>query len=150
MGYREEQFVELAIRRLSKGRWIKLIALEATADFYGWSTVFPSISDAERVDYPDGFRPMPRKRSLLRFKAQPMWIGRSKVNRQGFPVGLTNRFRVTNNVARKDIVAIAQATQIPFSWLTDMAGKRLVALLYTNCNLRLEELSIAKSFLSLR
>ena len=37
---------------------------------------------------------------------------------------MTNRFRVTNNATTLDIAAIAQATQIPFSWLTNKSNER--------------------------
>ncbi len=125
MGYRLEEFCELAIRRIQKGNWVRLIALKPTAEFYGWSTVFPNILDAKRVDYPDGLFPWPSSPSARNYKAHPLVISRSESSKQGFPVRLTNRFRVTNNAGVMDIATIAQATQIPFSWLTDKNNNRL-------------------------
>ena len=125
MAYRLTDFVELAIRRINKGNCVRLIALEATADFYGWSSVFPRLFEAKRVDYPDGRFPHPGRKNLRMFRAQPVVISRSEGNKQGFPVRLTNRFRVTNNVRDLDLFAIAQATQIPFGWMTNRHGKRV-------------------------
>jgi hypothetical protein len=125
MVYRLDDFTQLAVRRISRSNWVRLIALKATADFYGWTEVFPSFNDAQRVDYPEGFRPMPNKLNLRRFRAHPLVICRTDVTKQGFPVRLTNRFRVTNNAAVVDLATIAQATQIPFGWMTDKSGTRL-------------------------
>ena len=125
MGYRLEEFCELAIRRIQKGNWVRLIALKPTADFYGWTSVFPPILEAKRVDYPDGLFPWPNTPNLRRYKAHSLVISRSDTTKQGFPVRMTNRFRVTNNATTLDIAAIAHATQIPFSWLTDKSNKRL-------------------------
>ena len=125
MGYFLEEFCELAIRRIQKGNWVRLIALRPTAEFYGWSTVFPNIWDAKRVDYADGLFPHPGRKNLRRYRAHPLVICRSEVTKQGFPVRMTNRFRVTNNATTLDIAAIAHATQIPFSWLTDKSNARL-------------------------
>ena len=123
--YYTHEFVELAIRRLAKGKWVRLIALERTADFYGWSTVFPLLSDAKRVDYPTGIRPMPCRPSVSSYRARPVYICRSVTSKHGYPKRLTNRFRVTNNAATIDLAAIAQATQIPFGWMTDKAQNRV-------------------------
>lgn len=125
MGYSNEEFCELAIRRIGLGNWVRLIALKPTAEFYGWSTVFPDIWDAKRVDYPDGLFPHPGRKYLRRYRAHPLVISRCDTTKQGFPVRLTNRFRVTNNACVVDIAVIAQATQIPFSWLTDKKNNRL-------------------------
>ena len=103
MVYKLDDFCELAVRRIAFSNWVRLIALKTTADFYGWTEVFPTLNDAKRVDYPDGLM------------------------QQGFPVRLTNRFRVTNNAGVVDLATIAQATQIPFSWMTDKSNTRLCA-----------------------
>ena len=124
MGYRLEEFCELAIRRIQKGNWVRLIALKPTADFYGWTSVFPPILEAKRVDYPDGLFPWPNTPNLRRYKAHPLVISRSDTTKQGFPVRMTNRFRVTNNATTLDIAAIAHATQIPFSWMTNKSNER--------------------------
>ena len=123
--YYAHEFLELAIRRLAKGKWVRLIALKSTADFYGWSTVFPLIADAKSIDYPSGIRPMPMRPKLTNYRACPLYICRSEVSKHGYPKRLTNRFRVTNNAATVDLVAIAQATQIPFGWMTDKAQQRI-------------------------
>lgn len=124
MVYKLSDFVELAVRRISKSNWVRLIALESTADFYGWTEVFPSLNEAKRVDYPDGLFPHPGRKNLRMFRAQPVHICRSETTKHGFPIRLTNRFRVTNNTRDVDLIAIAQATQIPFGWMTTRSGQR--------------------------
>jgi hypothetical protein len=127
MVYKLDDFIELAIRRIAFANWVRLIALKTTADFYGWTEVFPSLNEAKRVDYPDGLMPHPGRKNLRRFRAHPLVISRHEGSKHGYPVRLTNRFRVTNNAGVLDIANIAQSTQIPFSWLTDKRGTRLCA-----------------------
>ena len=127
MVYKLDDFCELAIRRIAFANWVRLIALKSTADFYGWTEVFPTLNEAKRVDYPDGLMPHPGRKNLRRYRAHPLVICRSDVTKQGFPVRLTNRFRVTNNARALDLATIAQATQIPFSWMTDKNNTRLCA-----------------------
>lgn len=122
--YKLTDFCELAVRRISKTNWVRLIALKSTADFYGWTKVFPSLIEAKRVDYPDGLFPHPGRKNLRMFRAQPLYISRSESSKQGFPVRLTNRFRVTNNTRDLDLIAIAQAVQVPFGWMSDRHGQR--------------------------
>lgn len=123
--YGNDDYCELAVRRIRKGNWVRLIALKPTAEFYGWTTVFPLVREAQDVDYPGGIRPMPVRRNLTNYRALPLYVCRSKSNRQGFPRGLTNRFRVTNNATRLDLAAIAQAIQIDYGWMTARYGERV-------------------------
>ena len=122
--YRSDEFSVLAIRRLSKGKWIKMFVLKATADFYGWSSVFPDIVDAEAVDYPDGIRPFPRRTDPRNYKGFPLYICRYQLNTSGYPKGLTNRFRVSTNASNLDLVAIAQAVQIDYGWMEAKYSER--------------------------
>ena len=115
--YRSDEFSVLAIRRLSKGKWIKMFVLKATADFYGWSSVFPAIEDAEAVDYPDGVRPFPSRTDPRNYKGFPLYISRYQLNTSGYPRGMTNRFRVSTNASNLDLVAIAQAVQVDYGWM---------------------------------
>jgi hypothetical protein len=127
MVYKLDDFIELAIRRIAFANWVRLIALKTTADFYGWTEVFPRLNEAKRVDYPDGLMQHPGRKNLRRFRAHPLVISRHEGGKHGYPVRLTNRFRVTNNAAELDLATIAQGTQIPFSWMTNKRGTRLCA-----------------------
>ena len=123
--YRSIDFTTLAIRRLRKSLWVKMLVLKATADFYGWSSVFPTIEDAETIDYPDGIRPFPSRLDPRNFKGRGIFVCRQKGDKHGFPVGLTNRFRVTNTATKLDLVAIAQAIQVDYGWLEGLNGHRV-------------------------
>ena len=123
--YRNIDFTTLAIRRLQRSNWVKMLVLKATADFYGWSKVFPTIEEAERVDYPDGIRLFPSRIDPRNFKGKGIFVCRKKGDKHSFPAGLTNRFRVTNNIRLLDLVAIAQAIQVDYGWLEGLNGHRV-------------------------
>lgn len=123
--YALKEYSELGIRRLARGNWVRLVCLKPTADFYGWSTVFPEIWDAESVDYPDGMRPWPTRTSPFRKVGKRLRICRAHGNKQGWPAGKTNCFRVTNNCRQMDLVAIAQAVQISYGWMENFNHNRL-------------------------
>ena len=123
--YRTDEFVHLAIRRISKGNWVQLMCLKATADFYGWTRVFPSLIDAKSVDYPDGFMPMPGKLNGRNYRGKKLRICRKKGPHSGNPAGLTNAFRVSNNASRYDLTAIAQAVTVDFGWMSSLYGERV-------------------------
>jgi hypothetical protein len=123
--YRTDEFVHLAIRRISKGNWVQLMCLKATADFYGWSAVFPSLIDAKLVDYPGNVFPMPTKLNGKNYRGRRLRICRKKEPHGGNPAGLTNCFRVSNNCSKRDLVAIAQAVKVDFGWMNAFYGERI-------------------------
>ena len=119
------EWLELAVRRLAKGRYVKLIVLKSTADFYGWSRIFPTLIDAKRVDYPGNVFPMPGRLTARQYTGTRLRICRKKTQNGGNPAGLTNCFRVSNNATRMDLTAIAQATSVDFGWMSDASGARI-------------------------
>ena len=123
--YRTDQFCALAIRRISRGNWVKIMCLKPTADFYGWSAVFPEIIDAQSVDYPGNIRPMPIGNGYRGYRGKRLRICRSKTRTQGHPAGLTNCFRVSNNASNMDLYAIAQAVSIDFGWMENKNHQRV-------------------------
>ena len=123
--YRANEFVHLAIRRISRTNWVQLMCLKPTADFYGWSSVFPDIMDAKSVDYPGNIRPWPSKLNGKNYRGTRLRICRKKEPHGGYPAGLTNAFRVSNNCSRMDLIAVAQAVQIDFGWMEALKGERI-------------------------
>ena len=122
--YKREQYVQLAIRQLPRGEWVRLIGLKATADFYGWSEVFPTWNQARAVVNDTTTRRPAYSISPRRYKGVRHFICRDLNTTQGFPAGLTNCFRVTTNATAQDLIAIAQATQINYGWMTAKYGER--------------------------
>ena len=123
--YRTDEFVHLAIRRVARGNWVQLMCLKATADFYGWSAVFPNLLDAKRVDYPGNVFPMPTKLNGRNYTGRRLRICRKKEPHTGNPAGLTNCFRVSNNCSKRDLTAIAQAVVPDFGWMNDFYRARV-------------------------
>lgn len=117
-------YVELAIRQ-GKGRgWVKLMCVKATADFYGWSAVFPSVVEAQ-LAVSGGLLCNPVLKGEGRHhRGKRLRICRAKGSKQGNPAGLTNAFRVTNNATNFDLYAIAQAVSIDYGWMEGQYGYR--------------------------
>ena len=102
-----------------------MMCLKATADFYGWTAVFPSLLDAKRVDYPGNIFPMPTKLNGKNYTGRRLRICREKKPHKGHPAGLTNCFRVSNNCSKRDLTAIAQAVTVDFGWMNDFYCARV-------------------------
>ena len=123
--YRLEDYSHLALRRISKGNWVQLMCLKTTADFYGWSDAFLPITEAKLVDYSDGVMRWPRKLNGRNYRSLRLYICREKLHRRGYPRDLTNCFRVTRNVATRDLYALAQAVKVDFGWMNDQNYRRV-------------------------
>ena len=122
--YRNDQYVQLALRQTPRGDWVRMILLKVTADFYGWTEVFPTWDRARAVANPGGTRRPAYTVRPRRYKGVRHYICRDLNRTQGFPAGLTNCFRVTTNCTARDLVAIAQSVQIPYGWMTAKFGER--------------------------
>lgn len=101
------------------------MCLKPTADFYGWSAVFPDIIDAQSMDYPGNIRPMPIGAGYRGYRGIRLRICRSKTTTQGHPAGLTNCFRVSNNASNLDLYAIAQAVSVDYGWMESKSFARV-------------------------
>ena len=123
--YRNDEFVHLAIRRIARGNWVQLMCLKATADYYGWTDVFPDLMTAKGVDYPGNVRPWPLNLSGKNYRGCRLRICRDRSYSSGNPKGLTNCFRVSNNAGRKDLYALAQNVKVDFAWMNDKTGARI-------------------------
>lgn len=117
-------FASLAVRKTKRGSWVQLMCLQGTADFYGWSSVFPTVVEAKAVER-NGVLFSPTLKSDYRgHRGRRLRICRSKKSKQGHPAGLTNAFRVTNNATSLDLYAIAQAVSVDYGWMEAEYGYR--------------------------
>ena len=122
--YGLEDFVHLAIRKDKSGRWVQMMCLKATADFYGWSQVFPRLVDAKIADSATNSIPWPGKLNAKTYTGYRLRICRNKETLAGYPKGETNCFRVSRNVTNMDLYAIAQAVLVDYGWMNDKSYRR--------------------------
>ena len=122
--YFSHDFACLAVRRISKNNWVKLMCLRATADFYGWSDVFPDFIEAQQYERPGLIYNPTLKKNYRGYRGHRLRICRSKTTKQGHPAQQTNCFRVSLNAAVMDLYAIAQAVNIDYGWMEGKNGYR--------------------------
>ena len=118
------RWVELAVRRLAKGRYVKLICLKDTADFYGWSEFFPTVTEARELEAEGSgliFNRCANGRTRARYSTVRICRGMSK---QGHPKELTNQFRLSKNATMKDYAEVAKGVSRDFGWMEDHACRR--------------------------
>lgn len=118
------RWVELAVRRLAKGRYVKLICLKNTADFYGWSEFFPTVIESRLADG-DGqsLRVSNMRRGHHRGRHAYVRISRSS-DKQGHPSGVTNQFRVSQCATQRDYAEIASGIGVDYGWMEDKNNRR--------------------------
>lgn len=119
-----ELWTRLAVRRLAKDRFVSLLVLKTTADFYGWSEFFPTVVDARLLESPDGGLVLNRYangRTRGRYSTVRICRGTSK---QGHPRELTNQFRLSKNATMKDYAEVAKGVSREFGWMEDHACRR--------------------------
>ena len=119
-----ELWTRLAVRRLAKNRFVSLLVLKTTADFYGWSEFFPTVVEARELEA-DGsglvFNRCANGRTRGRYST--LRISRSS-DKQGNPRALTNQFRVSKNATMKDMAEIAKGVSQDFGWMEDKSCRR--------------------------
>lgn len=119
-----ELWTRLAVRRLAKNRFVSLLVLKTTADFYGWSEFFPTVTEARELEA-DGsglvFNRCANGRTRGRYST--LRISRSS-DKQGHPRALTNQFRVSKNATMKDLAEIAKGVSQDFGWMEDKSCRR--------------------------
>ena len=121
--YKNEDFTRLAIRRLKTGKYVWLSALKATAALYGWDKAFPTVIEAKRAASPDGYIKSPGRRGWKNGGGKTYRISRSPKT-QGYPPGLTNTFRLSNDATRLDLAQVANSTQVDWHWIALPRGGR--------------------------
>ena len=103
-----------------------LIALRATADYYGWSEEFePWFPKTEETLAGRQFVRDPGRRGGLQFAGgRRHRICRSPVT-AGYPKGLTNQFRVSSRVCMLDLAELAHFTKGEWHWMSSPFGERI-------------------------
>ena len=126
MTWDNEQYIKLLIWRPEKAadRW--LIALRATADYYGWSEKFPiwtpkPVLVTDRYTYAT----MPNTRAeMFCENGRRHRICRAD-SKHGMPRGMTNQFKVSKSCTMVDMAEIAALTKVDWNWMTAPSGERL-------------------------
>ena len=120
------QYVKLLIERPEKGpdRW--LIALRATADYYGWTEKFPRWTP--KIAYVSGgsawYMDPGRRGEMFCESGRRHRICRSP-SRAGMPRGMTNQFKVSASCRLFDLAEVAALTKVDWYWMSAPNGERL-------------------------
>ena len=117
-------YLDLAVREVSKGWWSRLIVRRSTADLYGWSDVYPPYSEVRRQVAGDG----PVYISHYAFKplkgCHYLRIAHDAPNKGGWPKGSCHAFRMTKATREMDLANVAKSVKREYSWMTAMWGER--------------------------
>lgn len=118
-------FIKLLLRREAGTRDKYLIALRTTADHYGWTEQFPPWTprpvpgqDNPRLCY------CPSQRGELRTQAGRKLVISRSPSTAGWPAGLCNGFKVSNNCANLDLAELAHFTKGDWHWMEGLTGQR--------------------------
>ena len=122
--YKAEDFIRLGIRATPSGNYIWLKALKATAAFYGWDQVFPTLMELKEQTTGTTWQYDVGRRGNKTSGGITYTICRAKTT-QGTPKGLTNNFAMSSNAATKDLARVAKATQVDWHWMTTRYGERV-------------------------
>lgn len=119
-------YVKLLLHREEgkKDKW--LMALRATANYYGWSEEFPTWTirpEAEIGGYTFGRDP--GRKGRLQFEGgRRHYVCRSPYT-GGYPRGFTNAFKLSANCGLADIAEVAEFTKGEWYWMNGPHGERL-------------------------
>lgn len=121
--YKNEDFIQLALRRKSKGDHVWLKCLKATAALYGWDQAFPTVVAARVAASPNGRFYDSGRRGWSSGGGKVYRISRSPKT-QGYPAGTTNTFRLSSDANLTDLANVAKATQVDWHWICMPNGGR--------------------------
>lgn len=121
--YKNEDFIQLALRRRGNGSHIWLKCLKATAALYGWDKAFPTVIEARAAASPDGAFRCPSRRGWTSGGGKVYRISQSPKT-QGYPPGMTHTFRLSSNATGVDLANVAKAIQIDWHWICMPSGGR--------------------------
>ena len=118
-----QAYCRLLIRRTRRGDPISLTVLKNTASFYGWLDNFEPYIDGAHVDKVSGQRYLnsPFLGTSNR-RGGRSWVICRDNSRHGFPMGKTNKFRVSTIATHRDIAEIAYRTQVDWEWMRCPSG----------------------------
>ena len=126
MTWDNSRYVKLLLHRPEKGldRW--LIALRATADYYGWTEEFKvwSPKPVEVIGGLTFFRDPGRLGEMFCEPGRRHRICRSP-SRGGNPRGMTNQFKVSNSCTITDLAELANFTKRDWYWMSGPTGERI-------------------------
>ena len=118
-----QEYCTLLIRRTNRDRPIYLTALKNTAAYYGWLDHFEQYVAGEGIDKMTGQRYLKLPTlATSRRNGGRQWIICRDNSRHGFPMGKTNKFRVTTLATQRDIAEIAYRTDVHWEWLRSPSG----------------------------
>ena len=118
-----QEYCKLIIRRTNSDRPIYLTALKNTAAYYGWLDQFEQYIPGLTVNKMTGqsYLTQPCLANSRRNGGRSWVICRDN-SRHGFPMGKTNKFRVTTLATMRDIAEIAYRTQVDWEWMRCPSG----------------------------
>ena len=122
----DSDFVKLLIWRDDNEPDRFLIALRATADYYGWTKEFePWTPKPVGVQNGIVFVQDPGRRGLMQAQGGVrLRVSRAK-SKSGIPAGQVNAFRVSSSCTLFDIAEIAHFTDGDWYWMTSPSGTRI-------------------------
>ena len=122
----QPEFVKLLIRRPERGPDKWLVALRATANYYGWAEQFPAWTP-RTTTLPDGrtFTLDPGRRGELRCSGGVGMMISRKPPGPTPEKGLVNRCQVSNSCSLFDISEIAHFVNVDWYWMSDPRGGRV-------------------------
>ena len=126
MTWDPNQYVKLLLNREAGTRDKYLIALRATADYYGWTQEFP-VWSPKGIGTSGGYELIAdpgRKGRMFCEAGMRLRVCRSP-SRAGNPRGMTNAFKVSTNCGKWDIAEVAHFTQGDWYWMTGPFGERI-------------------------
>ena len=121
-----DSYVKLLLHRPNASASKYLIAMRATADYYGWTKEF-EVWTPKPVDLGDDrtyFMDPGRKGHVMHEPGRRHRICRSPVT-QGYPKGLTNAFKVSRNCSLLDLAEVAHFTDVDWHWMDSPFGERI-------------------------
>ena len=121
-----DQFCKLLLWRGAGKKDKYVVALRATAEFYGWTKEFEEWSPRviqEAGNYAYCIDPG-RKGNLIYASGKRLRVCRSP-KKQGMPRGLTNQFKVSRNCGLLDIAELAHFTEQEWHWMDGPWGERI-------------------------
>ena len=126
MTWDNSKYLKLLLYRPPTGpdRW--LIALRTTADYYGWTKHFEPWSP-KTIQASGGYsfsRDPGRRGEMFCEGGVQLRICRS-TQRQGFPAGATNSFKVSKSCTLFDIAELAYLTEVEWHWMSNPGRQRI-------------------------
>ena len=126
MSWVDSDYIKLLLLRPTKGpdRW--LIALRATADYYGWTEHF-EVWSPKPIGTSGGYTLCAdpgRKGKMYCEGGRRHRISRDP-SRRGHTPGLCNQFKVSRSCTMFDMAELASLTDVDWYWMSTPTGERL-------------------------